>query len=81
MPKVFEKNGYKFFFFANEGHPREPLHIHVRRGEKIAKFWLVPSITIDESFGFLSSELRWIEDEIRKNRDLIEERWYDFFGG
>jgi hypothetical protein len=27
MPKVFEKDGYKFFFYSNE---HRPIHIHVR---------------------------------------------------
>ena len=31
MPKVFEINGFKFFFFSNEGNPLEPCHIHVRK--------------------------------------------------
>lgn len=40
MPKVFEWNGYRFHFFSNEGDPREPAHIHVRKGRNTAKFWL-----------------------------------------
>lgn len=38
MPVVFCSNGYRFFFFSNEGSPREPLHVHVRRGGDIARF-------------------------------------------
>lgn len=30
MPVVFRWKGCKFFFFSNEGDPREALHIHVR---------------------------------------------------
>ena len=33
MPRVFELDGYKFFFFSNEGNPLEPCHIHVRKSE------------------------------------------------
>lgn len=44
MPKVFEWNGYRFHFFANEGDPREPSHIHVSRDGSDAKFWLVPRL-------------------------------------
>ena len=80
MPKVFEKNGYKFFFFANEGNPREPMHIHARKGEKLAKFWIYPVISIADNHGFKSPELRWMENEIHNNRNLIEESWHDFFG-
>ena len=42
MPVVFRYKGYRFFFHSNEGDPREPLHIHARKGEAIAKFWLEP---------------------------------------
>ena len=37
MPVVFRYKGYRFFFYSNEGNPREPLHIHVRKGEAVAK--------------------------------------------
>jgi hypothetical protein len=31
MPIVFRWNGYRFHFFANEGDPREPAHVHISR--------------------------------------------------
>ncbi|MCR8640274.1 hypothetical protein BEN44_17020 [Leptospira interrogans serovar Ricardi] len=80
MPKVFERNGYKFFFFSNEGNPRESVHIHVRKGEKLAKFWLKPNVKLEDNYGFNSKELNWIEEEIEKNLNLIEGKWNDFFG-
>lgn len=51
MPKVFEINGYRFFFFSNEGDPREPCHIHVRRGNGLAKFWIDPEIRLQRNEG------------------------------
>lgn len=42
MPTIFRYKGYRFFFFSNEGFPPEPPHVHVRQGERVAKFWLVP---------------------------------------
>ncbi|WP_394700159.1 DUF4160 domain-containing protein [uncultured Parasphingorhabdus sp.] len=30
MPKIFEWQGYRFYFYSNEGNPPEPVHIHVR---------------------------------------------------
>lgn len=32
MPVVFRWKNLKFFFFSNEGDPREPPHVHVRSG-------------------------------------------------
>jgi hypothetical protein len=40
MPVVFRERGFKFFFYSNEGNPREPIHIHVEKGTVEAKFWL-----------------------------------------
>ena len=38
MPNVFYENGYRFYFFSDEGF--EPMHVHVPRAEDEAKFWL-----------------------------------------
>jgi len=60
MPVLFRWKGCKFLFFSNEGDPREPIHIHVRKGEAIAKFWIVPEISLAESWGFSGKELNEI---------------------
>jgi Domain of unknown function (DUF4160) len=44
MPVVLRLDGFKFMFYSNEGTPREPVHIHVRRERDEAKFWLLPSV-------------------------------------
>ncbi|MFN5128947.1 MAG: DUF4160 domain-containing protein [Sphingomonadaceae bacterium] len=46
MPNVFTWNGNRFHFFANEGNPREPLHVHVSRAGATAKFWLYPEVQL-----------------------------------
>lgn len=57
MPIVFRERGARFFFFSNEGSPREPPHIHVLKGEGEAKFWLRSDVTFAESYGFSPREL------------------------
>ena len=42
MPVVFRYKGFRFFFYANEGNPREPVHVHVRAGGSEVKLWLEP---------------------------------------
>ena len=42
MPKVFDWNGYRFHFYANEGDPREPVHVHVARAGADAKSGCFP---------------------------------------
>ena len=44
MPAAFRWNGYRFHFYSDEGDPREPLHIHVTKGDADAKFWLYPEV-------------------------------------
>jgi len=46
MPVVFRYNGVRFFFYSNEGNPREPVHIHAPQGDAEAKFWLRPEVTV-----------------------------------
>ncbi len=36
MPTVLRVDGFRFFFYSNEGN--EPAHIHVQKAEKYAKF-------------------------------------------
>jgi hypothetical protein len=50
VPAIFRYRGYRFFFYSNEGAPSEPLHIHVVKGESVAKFWLEPDISVAESY-------------------------------
>ena len=57
MPIVFRHGGFKFFFYSNEGDPREPVHIHIRKGDGEAKFWLMP-VSVASSDGFDARTLR-----------------------
>ncbi len=79
MPKVFEEGGYKFFFFSNEGIPTEPCHVHVRKGAATAKFWLVPSVSLSDSWGLSSKDLKTIEKIAEKRKDEITEKWNEYF--
>ena len=44
MPKIFDWKGYRFFFFSNEGDPLEHIHVHVKKGENVAKYWVMPEV-------------------------------------
>ena len=80
MPLVFRDSGLRYFFFSNEGLPREPRHIHVKGGGKDAKIWLEPAVTIAESYGFNSVELARILRVVSERRDLILRAWDEYFG-
>ena len=79
MPTVFRQDGIRFFFYSNEGNPREPLHVHAMRGNAEAKFWLYPVVHLAESVGFdrrTQSELLTLVSE---RRDEIERAWHEHF--
>jgi len=79
MPIIFRYKGYRFFFYSNEGNPQEPLHIHVRKGETVAKFWLEPVAMIAESYGLSSSELRLLLGIAKNNKENIRRAWNEHF--
>ena len=79
MPVIFRSGGFCFFFYANEGTPREPVHIHVERGEQQAKFWLRPEISIAYNDGFSARTLRELLRLVEAKRERIEKAWSDFF--
>ena len=76
---VFRYKGYRFFFFSNEGNPREPLHIHVRKGDALAKLWLEPFPEVAESYKLSSHELNELLDVARRHKEEIERYWNEYF--
>ncbi len=79
MPAIFRYRGYRFFFYSNEGAPSEPLHIHVVKGESVAKFWLEPDISVAESYGMKSSELSMLSKVVKEKSYLIRKAWNEYF--
>jgi Domain of unknown function (DUF4160) len=79
MPVVFRSGGFTFFFYSNEGDPREPIHIHVRKGDGDAKFWISP-IALGSSNGFDARILRELARLVEANSALIERAWHEHFG-
>ena len=79
MPVVFRRDGFRFFFYSNEGDPREPIHIHVRRGDGDAKFWVSP-VALESSDGFDARTLRELARMVEENAPRIERAWHEHFG-
>lgn len=38
MSTVIYIDGFRFFFYSNEGS--EPPHIHIEKGDYVSKFWI-----------------------------------------
>jgi len=77
MPKVFEKDGYKFFFYSNE---HRPIHVHVRHGGGEAVFDVEESVALRESQNMKVSELSKAQQLAEENRQLILEKWHEHLG-
>jgi hypothetical protein len=79
VPVIFRYDGFKFFFFSNEGNPREPAHVHVRKGSASAKFWLMPEVRVARSDSFEPKVLRELAKVVEANKELIERTWNEYF--
>jgi hypothetical protein len=79
MPTIFRHDGFRFFFFSNEGDPKEPAHVHVKRAGDEAKFWLTPDIAVADSFGFNAAQLNKLLRLVRQNQGRIERAWDEHF--
>ena len=79
MPVVLRYKGFRFFFYSNEGSPREPVHVHVRSGSSEAKLWFEPQVRVAASFGFDAATLRELVEVAQSNRVLIERTWHEYF--
>lgn len=77
MPKVFEEDGYRFFFYSNEHHP---IHVHVRHGDGEAVFDVEESIELRESRNMNVGELSKAQQLAEENRLLIVEKWHEHLG-
>lgn len=80
MPVVLRYKGFRFFFYSNEGSPREPIHVHVRSAGSEAKIWLEPQVTVATSYGLDAATLRELVDVAQNHRDVIERTWNEYFG-
>jgi Domain of unknown function (DUF4160) len=78
MPVVFRSGGFTFFFYSNEGSPREPVHVHVRKTGGEAKFLLSP-VAVANSRGFDAKTLRELLKLVEENTNLIERAWHEYF--
>lgn len=76
MPTTLRIGPYRFYFYSYDcGEPR---HTHVDRQNMSAKFWLHPSVSLAENYGFSRKELRDIEWIVRDNLETLRNEWDAF---
>ena len=76
MPTVLREGPYRFFFVSLDRE--EPAHIHIRRENMVAKFWLDP-MALERAGGFRASELNRIAQLVQEHREHFLEQWHGFF--
>ncbi len=72
MPTIFRIGAYRFFFYSSD--IAERMHIHVIKGRKEAKFWIVP-LELACNEGFWAHELLVIRKMIYAHKERIENEW------
>ncbi len=76
MPTVFTKDGFRFYFYSEEGN--EPMHVHVAYGDGRAKYWLKPDVILASSIAFKAKDIKKAKQLIRSNLKYIQEKWNEF---
>ena len=75
-PTVLQSGPYRFFFFSSDRN--EPPHVHVKRDDKIAKFWLTP-VREAYNYGFKPVELKQVAAITTENEAVLLKAWHDYF--
>jgi Domain of unknown function (DUF4160) len=73
-PKIFEQDGYRFFFYSNE---HQPIHVHVRYGGGEAVFDVEDGVELRESLGLKMRELARAQELAEAHRQLIIDKWHE----
>lgn len=76
MPIVLRIGPYRIGFFAADR--TEPLHVHVMRERKMAKFWL-DDMRLAFNQGFADVELNRIRKILAAKQDRLREAWHENF--
>ncbi len=77
MPTILRIDGFRFFFYSNEGN--EPPHVHVEKGDGWGKYWIDP-VGKDYMHNFTPKEEKRIDQIVYDERDNFKSKWYEFFG-
>jgi hypothetical protein len=75
MPTIIKINGFRFFFYTNE---HLPIHVHIEKEGKVAKYNLEP-VELIKSSKFNAQELRQIRKIIEENKEQFIIKWNEDF--
>jgi hypothetical protein len=75
-PTVLQSGPYRFFFFSSDRG--EPIHVHVERDRKTARFWLEP-IRMEYNHGFAPTELNKVATLVQEHEADLVKAWHEYF--
>lgn len=75
MPTIFRKDGFRYFFYSNEGN--EPPHVHVCGKGGEMKIWLDP-LKVASVFSMSAREQRQVLALTLEQRLFFLEKWNEF---
>ena len=73
MPVVFREDGLRYFFYSNEGMPREPRHVHVRVADATPKSGWSRKLRSRTATASIPRELSRILRVVTERRELVAE--------
>ncbi len=80
MPTIFRKNGWRIFFYSNEG--KEHMHVHAIKGETEAKYWIsqkLNMISYANSLNLSPMLQRELEELLIEQLPQIIKTWNIYF--
>jgi hypothetical protein len=80
MPTILRKNGWRVFFYSNEGN--EQMHVHAIKGETEVKYWIsqkLNMISCSNSFNLTPIRQREIEELLIEYLPYIIKMWNSYF--
>lgn len=75
-PTVLRVKKYRFFFFSRE---ERRAHVHVTCPDGEAKFWLEPTVALQQSVGLSAKQVRELHEIVEKRHDEILRAWHAHF--
>ena len=86
MPQIFKVGAYIVYFWANEGNPLEPIHVHVAEvvpTENATKIWITKSgkcLLCHNKSQIPYKTLKNIIEIIEARNHDVMSKWHEFFG-
>lgn len=77
MPTLLILFGLRFYFYTRE---HEPIHVHVKSSEGIAKFIIENEVVLVDNKGVKAKDIKLAESILEENKENFQEEWKKIFG-